>query len=156
MDFSIKRNYAGNEKPFFQQVLGNVLTEWRISDDHNFIVKEYTPLEVTATTPSAGTFFIGGLETTRDELADLAGQVSEHNAANPRRNRIADITKRIMRKRELHAAAITAAVGWKKKGIKLPKYTPDQRRVLYLPKAVAMEGPDGKLRIVGVKQYGHN
>lgn len=151
MDFYTKRPYEGNEKPLFQHVQGNTLTEWRVGDDRNRIVKERKTLSVMMKGPSAGTFFLGGMETTRDEMADYLEETSERNEASQRPSRIPEIQAKIAKLRERHAEAIKAGVRWQREGYRLPKHTPQERRTLALPKAVAIQLPNGKLQIIGAK-----
>jgi|6_EtaG_2_1085325.scaffolds.fasta_scaffold02951_2 hypothetical protein len=151
MRFHFKKSYAGNEKPIMQRVQGDTLTEWRVDEDKDAIVREQIPLAVPAHSVGVGTFFLGGMLTTRDELADYLLEANERNAEKEKTkvDRLPQIQKKIERTREMHAAAITSAVEWKKKGYKLPKHTRLQRRQLLLPKAVAVERPDGRLEIIG-------
>jgi hypothetical protein len=150
MRFNIGAPHEGNEKPLAQHVKGNVLTEWRVGRDRNSIVQERRPIEGALPGPSAGTFFLGGMETTRDELADYLEEAKERNAV-PKPSRLPDIQRKIDDARQKHAEAIKAAVQWKTEGYKLPTHTPRQRKALLVPRAVAIEGPDGKLHIVGVR-----
>lgn len=151
MDFQFKKNYAGNEKPLMQHVQGDVLTEWRVADDRNGIVQESRRLEADATGPRAGTFFLGGMLTTRDELAEYVLEASERNTA-PRPNRLPEIQRKIEVMRERHAEAIRWGVRQKQAGVRLPK-APVQRpkRYLLLPKAVGMVGPAGEMLITEVR-----
>jgi len=149
MHFQFPKPHRGNEKPIMQHVQGGVLTEWRVSDDRNHVVKEQRPLPTPATGPRAGTFFLGGMETTVDELADYIAEANERNAS-PKPDRLPTIQKKIDEQRSRHADAIRAGVRWKRAGYQLPKRTPAEQRMLYLPKAVAVEGPNGKLQIVEV------
>jgi hypothetical protein len=151
MDFYSKRPYGGNEKPLAQHVQGDTLTEWRVSDDRNRIVQERKVLSVMVKGPRGGTFFLGGMETTRDELADYIAEANERNEKTKRPDRLPEVQRKIERLRERHAEAIRAAVGWKQAGYRLPKRTLQQQRELLLPKAMAVEGPGGKLRIIGVR-----
>ena len=153
MEFRMAAPKAGNEKPIMQHVLGDVLTEWNVAPDQNTIVRTRRPLVVPLSGPSAGTFFLGGMETSRDELADYLDEAIERNA-DPKKqkpDRLPEIQRKIDKIRERHAAAIEAAVEWKQKGYKLPKHTPQERKALATPIAVAVEGPNGKLQIVGVR-----
>ena len=151
MDFYNKRPYEGNEKPLFQHVQGRTLTEWRVGDDRNRIVKERKELSVMLKGPRAGTFFIGNFETTRDEMADYLLEASERNEGSKRPDRLPDIQAKIDKLRERHAEAIKAGVRWEQEGYRLPKHTPQERRTLLLPKAVAVLQPNGKLQIVGAR-----
>ena len=151
MEFSIKAPHAGNEKPIMQHVVGDVLTEWHVGRDQNTVVRSRGPLAVPLKGPSAGTFFLGGMETSRDELADYLEEAVERNAAATKPDRMPEIQQKINRTRERHGAAIEAAVEWQQKGYQLPKQTPRQRRALLVPTAVAVEGPNGKLQVIGVR-----
>lgn len=151
MEFSFKRPDERNVKPLAQHVKGGVKTEWRIGDDQNRIVKEITPLDTPLVGPSAGTFFLGEFLTTRDELEDYLEEANEVNTKRAQNSvdRLPTIQRKIERAREMHADAIKAAVGWKAQGYKLPKKPVRHNPSLYLPSAVAREGSDGKLHIVG-------
>ena len=147
----MKKPTAGNVKPIMQRVQGDTLTEWRIDKDQDRIVREQVTLMVPSSGPNAGTFFLGGMQTTRDELADYLLEANEVNETRVKPDRIPIIQKKIEDARERHAQAITNAVEWKKKGYRLPKQTSQQRRALLLPTAVAKEMPNGALQIVGVR-----
>lgn len=144
-----KSNAPGNEKPIAQHVQGNQVREWRVSDDRNSIVEERRTISLIVPGPSAGTFILGGMETTRDELADYLLEAAERNTSGKRPDRLPDIQRKIERAREKHAAAIKAAVGWKKEGYQLPKHTKREQRRLALPQAVYTSQPDGRLLRVG-------
>ena len=154
MEFRMAAPKPGNEKPIMQHILGNMMTEWSVAPDQNTILRTRRPLAVPLSRqPNAGTFFLGGMETTRDELEDYLAEATERNA-DPKRqkpDRLPEIQRKIDKLRERHGAAIEAAVDWKKKGYKLPKHTPQERKALATPIAVAVEGPNGKLQIVGVR-----
>ncbi len=94
MEFYSPRPRRGNEKPIMQHVQGDVMTEWRISDDRNHVVTERSQLDAPTTGPRAGTFFLGGMETTVDELADYMAEADERNA-RPKYDRLPDIQRRI-------------------------------------------------------------
>lgn len=148
MDFLFKKPPSGNAKPIMQHVGGNTLTEWRVADDQNSIVVERT-LVNGYNGPRAGTFFLGGMETTRDELAEYLAEASERNAA-PRPDRTADIEKKIWRAREQHAQVIRDAV---QGNIPVPKRQPQKKgRYLLVPRAVGMQGPDGQMIVAEVNR----
>lgn len=150
MEFSFKRPYEGNEKPLMQHVLGDKLTEWRVADDRNGIVREQKTIHVVTDRANAGTFFLGGFETTRDELAEYVEEAREVNKV-PKPDRLPEIQSKIERLRERHAAAIEAAIEWEQKGYKLPKQTMQQRRALAVPMAMGQVLPNGKIEIIGVR-----
>jgi hypothetical protein len=91
------------------------------------------------------------METSRDELADYLEEAVERNAAAPKPDRLPEIQRKIDRARERHGAAIEAAVEWERKGYRLPRQTPQQRKALLVPTAVAVEGANGKLEIIGTR-----
>ncbi len=149
MEFYFPKPPRGNEKPIMQHVQGNTLTEWRVSDDRNRVVTEHHQLPTSNAGPRAGTFFLGGMETTVDELADYMAEADERNA-RPKHDRLPDIQRRINELRDRHAEAIKAGVRWKREGYQLPIRTPAEQRMLYLPRAIMKEGPNGKLQVVEV------